>query len=325
MSFTLDRYRDLIAHTDQVAGSRLSRVIGGSADGALILTIWTPAGVEIDLQVDRALDILSARYQGVRYGWAGPSGVMPRTAYEPDGFGWQRTFYGGLLTTCGLEHVGDPLADVPSEQHPPTPRHVNYGEHGRIGHAAAEITERTLDEERGVFRVRGLISQGAIYDERFQMRRTVEVHLDRANITVQDIVTNEGPLPARHGILYHLNFGYPIAAPGARVSSGEHSYTVPELTSTSPELVQSWSPPAGEEQLTGIHDSTTGERVVTCTQSASLPSFFLWNAPRRRTNVLGLAPCSTPADGQAEYLAPGETRTYKIQLALGHNPELPSN
>ncbi|MGX1695304.1 DUF4432 family protein [Microbacterium keratanolyticum] len=324
MTFTLDRYRDLIAHTDQVAGSRLSRVIGGTGDGGLILTVWTPTGIEVDLQVDRALDILSVRHHGIRFGWAGPTGVTPRTLFEPAGFGWQRSFYGGLLTTCGLEHVGDPISAVPSDQHPPGARNVDYGEHGRIGHSAADLTERTLDEDVGVFRIRGLIRQGAIYDERFQMLRTIEIALDRPEITIRDIVTNDGPLPARHAILYHLNVGYPVAAAGTRVRAGGNRYVVPELTATSPELVQRWDSRDGEEQTSEIL-TPSGDRVLSCTQSASLPTLFLWNAPRRRTNVLGLAPSSAPPDDQVEHLASGDTRKYMLKLAFGDISEGAAN
>jgi hypothetical protein len=320
MSHPLERYRDLIAHTDQVAGSRLSRVVGGSGDGALILTIWTPGGLEVELQVDRALDILSVRHRGVRYGWAGPSGLMPRLAYEPGGYGWQRTFYGGLLTTCGLEHVGDPAGPLASGQRPPGERSVDYGEHGRIGHAAADIIERGVREDASAFRVRALVSQGAIYDERLELHRTIDVDLHRAELRVTDTVTNQGPLPARHAILYHLNFGYPVSVPGARVHSGAHDYTVPELTATSPELVKQWTPTGPDSRSAWIL-TPAGHPVVACTQSETLPSLFLWNAPRSRTNVLGLAPSSLVSGDEIDTLAPGASRTYQVRLELGQVEE----
>lgn len=311
-------YAALIAHPDQLVGTRLSRVVGGSGDGSLILTVWTPSGLELDLQVDRALDILSVRHCGMRLGWAGPPGVSPRSTYEPADFGWQRSFYGGLLTTCGLEHVGDPIGGVTSEQLAPGNRPASYGEHGRISHSPAEVIERSIDEAPGVVRVRGVVRQGAIYDERFELVRTIDVGLEFPTITITDVVRNAGPLPARHAILYHLNFGFPVASARASVMSGDNVHIFPDQTADAPELVERWNlEPDLEGHRTVRVYAPNGHRVVTCVQSGSLPHFFLWSAPRARTNVIGLAPCSSTLDGTVEHLKPDETRTYRIHLEFG--------
>ena len=308
----------LVAHPDQVVGTRLSRVVGGPGDGALILSAWTPAGTEVDLQVDRALDVLSVRHGGVRFGWAGPPGLSARTAYEPAGFGWQRTFYGGLLTTSGLEHVGDPTGPVDGGQRPPGGRPAQYGEHGRIAHAPAAVVERTVDEDAGVIRIRALVSQGAIYDERFELSRTFEVRLDRPEIRVRDEVRNTGPLPARHAILYHLNFGHPVAGPGASIRAGSHSYTTPELQPAADEVVECWNLPADDSGVRTVEIAAAdGTRLVRCRQSSSLPHFFTWAVPRSRVNALGLAPSSTSLDGRVDRLQPGATRRYEVSLAFG--------
>ncbi len=314
-------YSALIAHPDQLAGTRLSRVVGGSGDGSLILTVWTPFGLELDLQVDRALDVLSIRNHGTRFGWAGPPGLSPRSTYEPADFGWQRSFYGGLLTTCGLEHVGDPIGGVTSEQLAPGARPVSYGEHGRISHSPAELIERSIDEVPGVIRVRGVIRQGAIYDERFELVRTIDVSMEHPTITITDVVRNAGPLPARHAILYHLNFGFPVACPGAAVMSGANEHRFPDQTADAPEFVERWDlQPGLDGNRTVVVQTPNGHPVVTCVQSGSLPYFFLWSAPRARTNVIGLAPCSSALDGTVERLGPDETRTYRIHLEFGSVP-----
>ena len=316
----------LVAHPDQLAGTRLCRVVGGSGDGSLILTVWTPSGLELDLQVDRALDIMSIRNRGTRFGWAGPPGLSPRSTYEPAGFGWQRSFYGGLLTTCGLEHVGDPVGDVPSEQLTPRARSVSYGEHGRISHAPAEIIERTIDGFRGNIRVRGVIRQGAIYDERFELVRTIDVSMEHPIVTITDVVRNTGPLPARHAILYHLNFGFPIACAQAVVKAGAHEHEFPVPTPDAPELVEWWElQPDCHGNRTVVVESPSGAELVKCVQSGSLPHFFLWSAPRARTNVIGLAPCSSAMDGTVDHLDPDEERTYRIHLELGTFPSIGSS
>jgi len=313
-------FADQVAHPDQLAGTRLARVEGGGGDGARILSLWTPHGLEADLQVDRALDLLSVRYGGVRFGWAGPPGISPRGLYEPEGFGWQRTFYGGLLTTCGLEHVGDPVAIQRSEQGAPGGRPVTYGEHGRISHASSEITECEIGPSGPQIRIRGLIRQGAIYDERFELARTIDVDLSRPVITISDTVRNTGSLAARHAILYHLNFGYPVAQQGTFTLSGTKRHDFPAGAPDSPEEVIPWDVKrdADGQGFTTII-SKEGSRFVECRQSATLPYFFLWIASRSRTKALGLVPTSSPLDDQVDYLEPDEERRYELQLTFGSN------
>ena len=314
----MSNFSDLIAHPDQLAGTRLSRIVGGSGDGSLILTVWTPSGLELDIQVDRALDILSVRNHGVRFGWAGPPGLSPRSTYEPAGFGWQRSFYGGLLTTCGLEHVGDPISGVISEQLPPGSRPISYGEHGRISHSPAELIERSIGEIPGHIRVRGIVRQGAIYDERFELHRTIDVNMELPTITITDVVRNVGRLPARHAILYHLNFGFPVACAQTTVKAGTDRHVFPEPTPEAPELVEQWRiQPNGEGRRKVIVESPDGIPLVTCIQSGTLPYFFLWSAPRAGTNVIGLAPCSSALNGSIDLLQSDEVRTYQIRLELG--------
>lgn len=307
----------LVAHPDQLAGTRLSRVVGGSGDGALLLTVWSPSRVELELQVDRALDITSLRFNGVPVGWSGPPGLSPRTVFEPTGFGWQRTFHGGLLTTCGLEHVGDPVV-APNDQGPPTPRTEQYGEHGRISHLPAEIIERRIDDENDLIRVVGIIRQASIYSERLELERTIEVGLTAPWIRVKDVVRNAGSLPARHDLLYHLNFGYPLSQPGSTVSTGQFLYELPELEAASTELVELLEVASSREVTIA---SPEGIRVRLHI-GPELPRTLLWALPRSHSNVIGIAPTTSGLDGKPHTLDAGSSRTYEIRIDLDLDPPL---
>ena len=45
-------------------------------------------------------------FQGLPLAWRSPAGDVHPSYYEPEGFGWLRSFAGGLLTTCGLDQFG---------------------------------------------------------------------------------------------------------------------------------------------------------------------------------------------------------------------------
>ncbi len=215
-----DSWKDYAAHPDQFAGTRIVRVIDGSADGARLLQAWTPAGVAVDIHLDRGLDLGDVRVKGVPLGWVGPSGPQPRYMYESEGFGWRRTFQGGLLTTCGLSHVGNPAWRSNRHNLPPSSPDMAQGEHGRISHQSAQLTksELLLDDDPKLV-IAGKIREAAIYSDCLELRRVIEIPLYRNEITLRDEVANVGALPARHEMLYHVNLGYPLVSETATVST----------------------------------------------------------------------------------------------------------
>ena len=70
------------------------------------------------------MDIANAYFHGSAVSWISKAGITAPAFYEKDGFGWLRGFYGGLITTCGLDNVGGPYDDK--------------GLHGRIANTPAE-------------------------------------------------------------------------------------------------------------------------------------------------------------------------------------------
>jgi len=98
--------------------------------------VFTGSGFRFQVLVDRGLDLGCAEHAGRPLAWVHPALGSP-SLREPHGIGWLRTFGGGLVSTCGLDHFG-----------PPDPEGEGYGLHGRASHLPAENL-RVRQEWRG--------------------------------------------------------------------------------------------------------------------------------------------------------------------------------
>jgi hypothetical protein len=56
--------------------------------------------IAIEVVVDRAHDIATARIRQIPIGWRSPTDIVAHWFVENGGFGPHRGFFGGLLTTC---------------------------------------------------------------------------------------------------------------------------------------------------------------------------------------------------------------------------------
>ncbi len=76
-------------------------------NGMRIIEAYNASGLTFTILPDRGMDIWTAHYNGVPLTW------ISQGSPHPADFGqsWLRQFNGGLLTTCGLTHVGPPEKD----------------------------------------------------------------------------------------------------------------------------------------------------------------------------------------------------------------------
>ena len=206
--FGADRSRDdlsrLVGAMSQVAGVRLFELTDGRARGLRVADVHTGSGLRFQVLLDRALDIGAAEYAGRPLAWVHPALGGPHL-YEPQGYGWLRTFGGGLVTTCGLTHFGQPEQD--GKEH--------LGLHGRISHAPAERV-RITEEWRGdeyVLEIEGQVTQAVLFGENLLLSRKISTRLGGTSLSIEDRVYNRGYRVTPHMILYHCNFGFPVVAP----------------------------------------------------------------------------------------------------------------
>ena len=118
-----------ISNHYQLGGIETSVLDNGAGRGTRIAWINTGTGLRYKVVLDRAMDIADAFYNQHSLAWISHAGVTSPQPMSDGGIDWLRTFGGGLLTTCGLSHVGGPETDAFGER----------GVHGLISNIPAEL------------------------------------------------------------------------------------------------------------------------------------------------------------------------------------------
>ena len=118
-----------ISNHTQLGGIETSVLDNGAGRGTRIAWINTGTGLRYKVVLDRAMDIADAFYNQHSLAWISHAGVTSPQPMADKGIDWLRTFGGGLLTTCGLSHVGSPETDAFGER----------GVHGLISNIPAEL------------------------------------------------------------------------------------------------------------------------------------------------------------------------------------------
>ncbi len=121
--------RERIGRDDQLGGIMPLRL----ENGVRAARIQTLGGIDALVILDRAMDIAHCSFLGVPLVWHGAGGILPAHPGTLSEDEFQRRFFGGLLTTCGLEAFGPAGSD----------EFGTWGPHGHVNHIAAEeITTR---------------------------------------------------------------------------------------------------------------------------------------------------------------------------------------
>ena len=118
----------------------------------------------------------------------------------------------GLLTTCGLDHVGEPTEDDISQYGYPGLAREQFGLHGRLSFTPARLDAYGVDwdAESPCAFVQGTMRQGRLLGESLSLRRRISVPLGGREITISDEISNDGFAASPHLLLYHVNAGWPL-------------------------------------------------------------------------------------------------------------------
>jgi len=204
--------RDLLAYIGdpaQIAGARASVLTSGKAEGVKAIDVYTGSGFRFTVLPGRGMDIPSALYREHNLGFLSGTGITSPAYYEEPGLGWLRSFFAGLLTTCGITYSGAPCLD---QEQP-------LGIHGRISNSAAEdvcIAQEWKGDEY-VIRLSGKIREASAMGEHLVLARTIETSMGSKGFVLRDVVENRGFEPQPLMMLYHFNFGFPLLGPHARI------------------------------------------------------------------------------------------------------------
>lgn len=336
-------WHNKISNAAQMGGIETAVLDNGAGRGTRIAWFNTGTGLRYKVVIDRAMDIAEAFYYQHSLTWISHLGIAAPQPFSHRGTDWLRTFGGGLLTTCGLTHVGGPETDDQGER----------GLHGVISNLPAEV-ESILqpDPARGrmTMGITGRIKQTQIFGPSLELRRTISGTLGQPFLNIHDEVMNVANTPVPHMVLYHFNFGWPLVDEGTGIL-WRGSWQSPEGNPEEREKkifregnnFRRCPPPLDQHSSTGeevafinpipdtdgictcgLHNSTLGIAVALQWQKEKLPWLTNWQHWGKDEYVTGLEPGTNPPIGQATarrqdqliQLAPGETRTYDIHFEV---------
>ena len=160
----------------------------------------------------RGMGIWAAERDGRRLGWKSPVRGPVHPCYvplmEPSGIGWLEGF-DELVVRCGLESNGSAVFDAQGR--------LLFPLHGKIANRPAHSLRVEIDRDRGRIVLHGVVDEIRFHFQKLQLRTAISTPFHGAQIAWHDEVVNLGGAPATMQMLYHVNLGEPLLAPGARL------------------------------------------------------------------------------------------------------------
>jgi hypothetical protein len=209
-----------VGRIEQVAGVRLVTLGDGMERGVRVLEFRTGTGFAFDVVVDRSFDVVRCDLDGKSLSWNSSNGVTAPWHYDPVEWGWFRSWAGGMVTTCGLDHTLGPGEDTAVQYHQLHIRKtVTYGLHGRVGGLPARLAGygHRWEGDECVLWAEGEVLQSEVYGERMLLRRRIEARVGESRFRIHDVVENVGHDRTSHMHLYHCNAGFPVVDEGTEV------------------------------------------------------------------------------------------------------------
>ena len=335
-----NHWQGKVANHRQAGGIETAVLDNGAQKGVRVAWVNTGTGLFFKVVLDRGMDIYEAFAGGRSIAWMSHVGTTPPDQSAQAGLNWLNYFAGGLLTTCGLTHVGGPESD----------EHGVRGLHDRIAMLPAEIesvVQPDLLRGRLEMSITGrMVQSTTVLGPHLEMRRTISAKLGEPIIKIHDEVTNIGNTDAPHMILYHINFGFPLIDETTRlVWSGKWtSRAENDVIFNDVNDFRQCKPPIPEHDGSGesaafidmdadadgncrceVVNDALPLRLIMRFRKDQLPWVTNWQHWGRNEYVTALEPGTHPPIGQAKarqegsliFLKPGETRCYDIEMEVG--------
>jgi hypothetical protein len=330
--YTPEELQRLTGGLEQLAGIRLVEFADGKARGMRAAEVWNGSGLRFTVYLDRGMDIGPAEFCGKSLAWIHPA-LGTSGQYEPLGYGWLRTFGGGLVTTCGLTYFG----------HPDEDNGESLGLHGRVSHIPAQNVNVSSSWQGSdyLLSIEGQVRQTAVFAENLLLTRRINTRLGATWLQIEDCVRNEAHRPTPHMMLYHCNFGFPIVSPESKLlldnsgvqprdeaaARGLSDYA--RFGSPDPEFQEQvffHSPRPGEDGFVrvSIFNPTLEIGIYLRYHAAELPALTQWKMMGAGEYVCGLEPCTVHEssravlrrEGHLKFIAPGEEVHYFLEIGV---------
>ncbi len=332
-----------IGHLSQVGGVQLLESGDGPSRGVRLLEFRTGSGFQFKVAVDRGLDVGYAEYRGQSLAWI-PSTALPGPWFheQQDAFGWLRSALGGLNTSAGMVHIGNPeTADV-SHYNFPARSTETYGVHDRMATLPGQIIHcgERWDGDDCILEAQGRVVQAQAYGENLVLTRTYTARLGESRFFMRDEIENAGWLPTEHMLLYHMNIGFPVVDDGSeQIAPVTQPPAIPDgLPLGDPTEYSRFIAPQKDWQLQGFELDMAAEPdgsvpvgivnrdnfgVYVVYNRKQFPHYLEWRMMGEGQYAVGIEPCTNTFGreiarnlGQLITLQPGDKRIYETEVGI---------
>ncbi|MGA2546572.1 MAG: aldose 1-epimerase family protein [Rectinemataceae bacterium] len=209
MEMSRNEVQKRTGNLSQLGTLRHYQLIEGKACGVVAADFRNYSGFEFTVLPGRAMDISCASYKGTGLVFHTPSGEVHAGFYNSAKDEWLRSFFGGLLTTCGLTYFGHSGKDGDEE----------LGLHGRVSNIPAKkvCDNSRWDGDEYVLNLSGVVEEASLFGHKLRLERSITSRLGEKKLEIHDKVTNIGFEDSPFNILYHLNMGYPLLDDGCEL------------------------------------------------------------------------------------------------------------
>lgn len=333
-TFLMKRMGDI----SQLSGLKRYHLADGKAAGVEAVDFKTGTGFNFTVLPGRGMDIAWSDYRGIPLSYISKTGVVSPSYYESEGMNWLRSFFAGLLTTCGLSNVGGPccISD-------PVIGDEKHGLHGRISNMAADnvCVKEEWNGDDLILSVSGRLRESRLHGENLTLKREIITKLGQNSFTICDAVENEGFQDKPLLLLYHINIGYPVIDEGSRlVCSSNNIQPANALAEEKLNLQDTIQTPVpGAMENVYFHDLKTDQNGNTLVgvindklemgvfvrfNKRQLSKLTQWKQLSESDYVLGIEPANClpsgrieqEKNGQLEIIKSGEVRRFELEIGV---------
>lgn len=304
----------------------------GRRKGVQVAEFKTGSGLRFHVLLDRGLDIGLCEWAGIPISFQTSGGETHPAYYEPEGDEWMRGWGGGLVTTCGLTYLGAPDQDSGQD----------LGLHGRIHSIPGEeiSTGTEWQGSEGLLRLTGKVRESKMLGYSVLCERTITSKIGDNRIFLNDVITNEGFQSVPHMVLYHCNFGHPLLEGGTRLLTRGTVRPRDEVAAQEGSRYNVYDDPDPNYPDTVFYHDLNPDETGFCTAALfnprnhlgvylrfphkTLPRFIQWKNTHAGSYAAGLEPANCLVEGRSQerkrgtlqYLEPGESRNYSLEIGL---------
>lgn len=282
-----------VGDINQLAGTTNSILNDGPGFNMRICDVHTASGLNFRILPDRGMDISTCQFNGIPIAPISKVGLQSPDRVADSDYDFLKNFHCGLLTTCGLNHIG-----------PPSDKH---GLHGPISNLRAErfSVDEYWQQDDYIIKIKGTMRQAIFFGENIHLQRTIETSLKSFGFTITDTITNQSFKNETLRLLYHINFGFPLLSPNSEIIL-PNAITHPRDENAAKEFdhyLNVTSPQHGYTENVYFHQLTEqgyckftirnpsiGIMVNCQFDSTQLPYLTQWNQFGQNEYVLGLEP-----------------------------------